>query len=58
MINIYQKHHGWRLISYVGAEQVLRTLNAYEKDLLCEYHNRIYKCFESAQKTTDAEPGE
>ena len=34
------KYHGWRLISYdkVGAEQMPRTLNAYQKDLLSEYH--------------------
>ena len=40
---------------YVGAEQVLRALNAYDKDLLREYHYRLFKCFESAQRTTDAE---
>ena len=39
----------------VGAEQVLRALNACEKDLLREYHYRLFKCFESAQRTTDAE---
>ena len=46
------KHHGWGLISYdyVGAEQV-----KYEKDLLREYHYRLFKCFESTQRTTDAE---
>ena len=51
------KYHGWRLISYdnVGAEQMPRTLNAYQKDLLSEYHNRLFKCFESAQRTNDAE---
>ena len=45
------------LISYVsvGAEQVLGALNAYDKDLLCEYHYRLFKCFKSAQRTTDAE---
>ena len=49
--------HGWQLISYdyVGAEQVLEALNAYEKDLLCEYYHRFFKCFESAQRTTDTE---
>ena len=34
---------------------MLRALNAYEKDLLREYHYRLFKCFESAQRTTDAE---
>ena len=42
----------------VGAEQVLGALNAYEKDLPCEYHYSLFKCFESAQRTTDAELGE
>ena len=50
------KNIGWR--DYVGAEQVLGALNAYEKDLLCEYHYKLFKCFESAQRTTDAELGE
>ena len=27
----------------------------YEKDLLREYHYRLFKCFESTQRTTDAE---
>ena len=40
---------------YVRAEQVLGALNAYDKDLLCEYHYRLFKCFESDQRTTDAE---
>ena len=31
-------------------------MNAYEKDLLREYDYRIFKCFESAQRITDAEP--
>ena len=49
--------HGWQLIfyDYVGAEQVLDALNVYEKDLLCEYYRKFFKCFESAQRTTDAE---
>ena len=34
---------------------MLGALNAYEKDLLREYHYRLFKCFESAQRTTDAE---
>ena len=42
----------------VGAEQVLGALNAYEKYLPHEYHYSLFKCFESAQRTTDAEPGE
>ena len=50
------KHPGWWLIfyDYVGAEQVPGALHAYEKDLLREYDNRLFKCFESAQRTTDA----
>ena len=40
----------------VGAEQVLGALNAYDKDLLCEYHYSFFKYFESAQRTTNAEP--
>ena len=42
------KRHGWRLISYdyVGAEQILGELNAYEKDLLREYYYSLFKCFE------------
>ena len=40
---------------YVGAEQVQGALNAYDKDLLCEYHYRFFKCLKSAQRTTDAE---
>ena len=39
----------------VGSEQVLRALNAYEKDLFREYQQSFFKCFESAQRTTDAE---
>ena len=39
-----------------GAEQVLETLNACDKDLLCEYHYSFFKYFESTQRTTDAEP--
>ena len=35
---------------------MLGALNAYEKDLLREYHCRLFKRFESAQRTTDAEP--
>ena len=38
--------------NYVRSEQVPGALNAYEKDLLREYH---YRLFESAQRTTDAE---
>ena len=34
---------------------MLRELKAYEKDLVREYHYRLFKCFESAQRTTDAE---
>ena len=37
---------------------MLGALNAYEKDLLREYHYRLFKCFESAQRSTDAELGE
>ena len=57
LVNGAGKHHGWRLKSYayVGAEQVLGELNAYDKDSLCEYHYRFCKCFESARITTDAE---
>ena len=40
---------------YVGIEQVPGALNAYDKDLLREYHYGLFKCFESAQRTTDAE---
>ena len=51
------KHYGRRLVSYdyVRGEQLLAVLNACEKSLLCEYHDRIFKCFESAQRTTYAE---
>ena len=34
---------------------MLGALNAYEKDVLREYHYRLFKCFESVQRTTDAE---
>ena len=34
---------------------MLGTLNASEKDLLREYHYRLFKCFEPAQRTTDVE---
>ena len=34
---------------------MLGALNAYDKDLLREYHYRFFKYFESAQRTTDAE---
>ena len=34
---------------------MLQAVNAYEKDLVGEYHYRLFKCFESAQRTTDAE---
>ena len=34
---------------------MLGALNAYEKDLVHEYHYRLFKCFESGQRTTDAE---
>ena len=40
----------------VGAGQVLGPLNSYDKDLFCEYHYSFFKCFESARRTTDAEP--
>ena len=30
------------------------SMNAYEKDLVHEYDYRLFKCFESAQRTTDA----
>ena len=57
LVNRADKYHGWRLISYdyVGAEQLQGALNAYDKDLLREYHYRFFKCFESTQRTTDAE---
>ena len=57
IVNRLVKYHGWRLISYdyVGAEQLLGAFNAYEKDLLREYHYRRLRCFESVQRTTDAE---
>ena len=32
-----------------------QAFNAYEKDFLREYHYRFYECFESAQRTADAE---
>ena len=31
------------------------ALNTDEKDLLCEYYDRLLKCLESVQRTTDAE---
>ena len=34
---------------------MLGVLNAYDKDLLREYHYRLSKCFESTQRTTDTE---
>ena len=34
---------------------MLGALNAYDKDLLREYHYRLFNFFESAQRTTDAE---
>ena len=34
---------------------MLGAFYVYEKDLLREYHYRLLKCFESAQRTTDAE---
>ena len=34
---------------------MLGALNAYVKDLLREYHYRLFKCFESTQRTTDVE---
>ena len=34
---------------------MLGVFYAYEKDLLREYHYRLLKCFESAQRTTDVE---
>ena len=51
------KHYSWRLISndYVETEQVLGVLNAYDKNLLHECHYRLFKCFESAKRTTDGE---
>ena len=30
-------------------------LNADDKDLLCKYYDRVFKCLESVQGTTDAE---
>ena len=50
------KHHGLQLIpyDYVGPEQMLGVLNTCGKDLLLEYHYRLFKCFESSQRTTDA----
>ena len=40
---------------YIGAEQLLGVLNACDTDLLCEHHYRLFKCLESARRTTDAE---
>ena len=34
---------------------MLGALNAYEKDLLCGYHDILIKCFKSAQRTNYAE---
>ena len=34
---------------------MLGAFNAYEKDLICQYHYRFFKCFESAQRNNDAE---
>ena len=53
IVNRAGKTYGWRLISYdyVGTEHVIGVLN----DLLREYHYMLLKCFESAQRTTDAE---
>ena len=34
---------------------MLQALNAYEKDLVRECHYRLFKCFESAERTIDAE---
>ena len=47
-----QTCHCWGLISYdyVGVEQA-----KHEKDLLREHHYRLFKCFESTPRTTDAE---
>ena len=39
----------------VTAEQMLGTLNADDKGLLCQYHYRLFKYLESVQRTTDAE---
>ena len=39
----------------IRAEKVLRALKADEKDLLREYYDRLFKCLESVQRTTDAE---
>ena len=36
-------------------KQVLEALNEDDKDLLSEYRYRLYKSFESAQRTSDAE---
>ena len=33
---------------------MLRALNAYEEDLVRECHYRLFKCFDSAQRITDA----
>ena len=38
-----REYIGWRVISY-----------DYDKDLLREYHYSFFKCYESAQRTTDA----
>ena len=34
---------------------MLGALNTDEKDLLCEYYERLFKCLESVERTTDAE---
>ena len=34
---------------------MLGALNVYVKDLLREYHYRLFKCFESTQRTADSE---
>ena len=34
---------------------MLGALNAYDKDLLREYPQRLFKCLESAQRATDTE---
>ena len=39
----------------IKTEQVLGALNADDKDLLREYYDRLFKCLESVQRTTDTE---
>lgn len=39
----------------IRADQVLEALNAGDKDLLCEYYDRLFKRLEPVQRTTGAE---